>query len=188
MRIKHLVAVSLLVLVQACSSAPNQVVISPELPIVQSNGYAQQSVATSVIDLRTAHHLIQIEKPEQAAKLISTQQHLPNILERALNSSFERGGMTINAASAKSIEVVINKALFVVKQETLKYQANANIVLTAKVENGAQTLTKTFTVRGNNEGPLTADIAVLERDFNQLLTKIIGNIVNDQEVQQFVNN
>jgi len=188
MRIKYLVSASLIVLLQACSSAPSQVVINPELPIVQGNGYAQQSVVTSVLDLRTAHHLIQIEKPEQAAKLVSTQQHLPDIIERALKRSFERAGMSVNTASEKTIEVVINEALFVVKQETLKYRANANIVLTAKVENGSKTLTKTFTVRGNNEGPLTADIAVLERDFNQLLTKIIGNIVNDQEVQQFVNN
>jgi len=185
---KKLLPVALLVLVQACSTKPSHVVINPDLPVVSSNGYAQQSASTSIIDLRTAHHLIQIQKPDEAAKLISTQQHLPDIIERTLKKSFERSGLHINSHSNKTIELIINEALFVVNQDTLKYKAKANIVLTAKVNNGHQTLTKTFTVRGKNEGPLSADIAVLERDFNQLLTKIIGDIVNDQQLQRFVNN
>ena len=188
MRQKILIPLTLVALLQACSSGPGHVVINPDLPIVNSNGFAQQTATTSVIDLRTAHHLIQIEKPDQAAKLISTKQHLPDIIEQALEKSFKQSGLLISSNSDKNIELVINEALFVVKQETLKYKAKANIVLTAKVNNGPQTLTKTFTVKGNNEGPLSADIAVLERDFNQLLTRIIGDIVNDEQLQQFVTN
>ena len=54
------------------------------------------------------------------------------------------------------------------------------------INNGSGTLTKSFKITGKSNGPLKADIAVLERDFNQQLAKLLTQIVQNQEIQKFI--
>ena len=68
----------------------------------------------------------------------------------------------------------------------MKYQVNNELVIHVKVNNGEQTLSNTFKVRGTSEGPLSADIAVLERDFNQQLTKLLTQIISNVEIRNFI--
>ena len=189
-KIKTLAVISLLTLVSACANKPSHVVISPDLTItngtVTQAKYQNQQASMTITDLRGAQHVVQIIRADEAAELYSSQAPLKQIIEKTLISEFKKQGLDINAQANNAIEVIIDSALISVQQEMMQYQVNNELVIRVKVNNGAQTLSNTFKVRGTSEGPLSADIAVLERDFNQQLTSLLTQIISNVEIRSFI--
>jgi uncharacterized lipoprotein len=189
-KIKTLAAISLLTLVSACANKPSHVVISPDLTITNGTAtkamYLDKRASITITDLRSAQHVVQIIREDEAAEVYSSQAPLANIIETTLTSELKKQGLDVNTQANNAIEVIIDNALISVQQEMMKYQVNNELVIRVKVNNGAQTLSKTFKVRGTSEGPLSADIAVLERDFNQQLTQLLAQVINNAEIQHFI--
>ena len=173
-------------LITGCESTPQQLVIAPQT--INSNGkhFLQKSAEVSVNDLRNKIHVIEIIKEDSAAQLINTSSHLGQTLAEHFTKALVDSGLNIAAASNNTITLIINNAEIKVKQSLLKYQASTQLTLTVKVATNEQVLTKTYNSKLNSEGALKADIAVLERDFNQQLSALLQQIVNDSEVYQFI--
>ena len=176
-KLRTLAATTLLVLLSACAYKPTHVVIAPDLSIINSTStlteYQNKEASITVTDIRRAQHVVQILRKDEAAEIYSSQQPLSNIIKQTLISEFKKQGLAINTQANNAIEVIIENSLISVQQEMMKYQVNNELMIHVKVNNGEQTLSNTFKVRGTSEGPLSADIAVLERDFNQQLTKLL---------------
>ena len=189
-KLKKLAAITLLVLISACANKPTHVVIAPDLSIINSPSsqteYQNKQARITVTDIRSAQHVVQILRKDEAAEIYSSQQPLSNIIEQTLISEFKKQGLAINAQANNAIEVIIENSLISVQQEMMKYQVNNELMIHVKVNNGEQTLSNTFKVRGTSEGPLSADIAVLERDFNQQLTKLLTQIISNVEMRIFI--
>ena len=189
-KLRTLAATSLLVLLSACANKPTHVVIAPDLSITNSPStlteYQNKEASITVTDIRRAQHVVQILRKDEAAEIYSSQQPLSNIIKQTLISEFKKQGLAINAQANNAIEVIIENSLISVQQEMMKYQVNNELMIHVKVNNGEQTLSNTFKVRGTSEGPLSADIAVLERDFNQQLTKLLTQIINNVEIRNFI--
>lgn len=178
--------ISLIVLLGACSSNVKHLVIAPDILTTSTNLLSIKSIDISTNDLRTAQHMLQIIKEDQAAQLITSQSSLADIVDKALTSAYKKSGAQVTSASNNVLNIVINKALINVNQSMIKYNASNAIELSISIDNGEQTLTKSYRSSGKSEGPLQADIAVLERDFNQQLSKLITNIVNDPQLIEFM--
>ena len=167
-KLRTLAATTLLVLLSACANKPTHVVIAPDLSIINSTStlteYQNKEASITVTDIRRAQHVVQILRKDEAAEIYSSQQPLSNIIKQTLISEFKKQGLAINAQANNAIEVIIENSLISVQQEMMKYQVNNELMIHVKVNNGEQTLSNTFKVRGTSEGPLSADIAVLERD------------------------
>ncbi len=172
----------------SCASAPKHIVISPEIIMNVTRNYQGQAINLRLIDRRSASHIVQILEEKQAATLVSSQQILTKIIDNALRPQLIKQGLTLTPQAENNFDVIIDTALINVQQDFLKYQANSVIILIAKISNKKQTLTKTFTLKGNSNGPLTADNAVLARDFNQDLAKIISQLINNKEIKGFIGN
>jgi uncharacterized lipoprotein len=189
-KLRTLAATTLLVLLSACANKPTHVVIAPDLSITNSPStlteYQNKEASITVTDIRRAQHVVQILRKDEAAEIYSSQQPLSNIIKQTLISEFKKQGLAINAQANNAIEVIIENSLISVQQEMMKYQVNNELMIHVKVNNGEQTLSNTFKVRGTSEGPLSADIAVLERDFNQQLTKLLTQIINNVEIRNFI--
>ncbi|MFT5757144.1 MAG: putative lipoprotein [Alteromonadaceae bacterium] len=170
----------------SCASAPKHIVISPDVIVNVTKDYQGQSINLRLIDRRAATHIVQILKEKQAATLISSQQIITEIIDEALRPQLIKQGLTLTSQAENNFDVIIDTALISVQQDLLKYQASSVIVLIAKISNAEQTLTKTFTIKGSSNGPLSADNAVLARDFNQQLAKIISQLVNNNEIKEFI--
>jgi uncharacterized lipoprotein len=189
-KIKTLAATTLLLVLTACANKPTYVVITPDLSI--NNGASSQSAyqnkqaSLTVTDLRSAQHVVQVLRKDEAAEVYSSQQPLNRIVEEALAAEFKKQGLDINAQAGNAIEIIIDNGLSSVQQEMMKYQVNNELVIRVTVNNGSQTLSNTFKVRGTSEGPLGADIAVLERDFSQQLTQLLSQVINNIEIQRFI--
>lgn len=178
--------ISLIVLLSACSSSVKHLVIAPYILTASNTQLSAQSINISTSDLRTAQHMLQIIREDQAAQLITSQSSLAEIVDKSLTAAFKKSGAQVTPAGNNVLNIVINKALINVNQSMMKYNANNIIELSISVDNGEQTLTKSYRSSGKSEGPLQADIAVLERDFNQQLSKVITNIVNDPQLIEFM--
>ena len=170
----------------ACSSPIKQVIVSPELNIGSSNHYQLKQAQIRMRDLRSSPHIVQILRTGEAAKLYSPQQPIIETVEIALSSALKANGLLLNTPAANQVEIIIDSALVSVQQAMLKYNANSQMNIRVVIHNGKGTLSKTFKVTGTSNGPLKADFAVLERDFNQQLTKLLSQIVQNEELQQFM--
>jgi len=171
----------------ACSAPIKNIIVSPELAKTNGNAYHQKQVQISFTDLRRANHIVQILRANEAAELYSGQEPLINIINSTLSAGLKANGLQIQPLAANQLEVIIDNALISVQQELVKYKANNEIQIRVIASNGQGSLTKTFTIKGNSNGPFKADIAVLERDFNQQLAKLLTQITQNQELQQFIN-
>ncbi len=189
-KLKTLATGALLLLLTACANKPSHVVIAPDLSITNNttnqNQYQNKQASVSVTDMRSAQHVVQILRKDEAAEVYSSQQPLAQIIEQTLTAEFKKQNLTVTTQANNTIEIIIDNALISVQQELMKYQVNNELVIRVKVNNGSQTLSNTFKIRGTSEGPLNADIAVLERDFNQQLAKLLAQVINNAEIQRFI--
>ena len=170
----------------ACSSPIKHVIVSPDLQISSSNIYQQKQVQLRFSDVRSAKHIVQILRIGEATELYPPQQPIVNIVEKSLTSAFTASGLQVRTQAVNQVEVIIDNALVNVQQELVKYSASNQINFRVLINNGEGTLTKSFKISASNIGALKADIAVLERDFNQQLAKLLTQIVQSKELQQFI--
>jgi uncharacterized lipoprotein len=175
-----------IIAISACASSPKKMVISPQIIDTKSNIYSGKATQVNVTDLRPNSHIVAIHREGEAIKLISANTHLDNIINDLYKKSLSKNSLAVNDSALNNIELIINTAEVHVYQELMKYKTTSQVTLTAKITSNEKTLTKTYNNKGNSEGVLTADLAVLERNFNQQLGNLIMQVVNDNEIVQFI--
>lgn len=184
--ILKLLLITSITLLFACSSAIKHVIVNPELLTANTNAYQQKQAQISFTDLRRANHIVQILRSNEAAELYSSQQPLVAIIKKSLSAGLKANGLQLQPLAANQVEIFIDNALISVQQELVKYTANNEITLRVIAKNGQKTLTKTFKISGKSHGPFKADIAVLERDFNQQLAKLLIQVTQNKELHEFI--
>jgi len=178
-----------LLILNGCASNTKQLIISPQITTKFANIYSQVHANINSLDMRASTHIVQILRDDKAAKLTSSTSSIAMEVEKSLRDIFNQQGLVITNTKTESkidITILIDTALISVKQDLMKYQANNSISLRFQIKNADKTLTKSFNSHGKSNGPLNADLAVLERDFNQQLTKLIQQIADDNEIQAFI--
>lgn len=187
MNSKLLFALLIVINLSACSSK-QILIISPDLQLQTNSTVFYQGKQANLIvnDLRVSKHVIQINKKNKAAELVNSQSALSNIIEKNLQPEYEKQGLLLNNISAQIIEVNILKALINVEQSLVKYTSSREIELQVTIKEKGNSISKKFSLKGQNNGPLKADLAVLGRDFNQGISKLLAQILNDTELQQAV--
>lgn len=169
-----------------CASAPTNIIVAPDIFSPAAIHYNNQQAQLNVIDMRTANHVVQILRKGEAATLIPAQERLEYTIKNKLIEHWKMQSLAINLNATNKITVEIDKAVISVNQEMMEYNVQTEIVLKVSINNGEQTLTSTFKNRGNSDGPFSADIAVLERDFNQRLAKLIQQILANEKINNFL--
>ncbi len=173
-------------LVTGCSNSAQQMVLAPQLILSKNNFFNQKSAQITVNDLRNKSHIIEILKSDAAAELINSADNISQVVQQHFVQALSQHGLKISAASNNQLTLIINNAEITVQQEMLKYTSKGQITLTVKIQSGEQVLTKTYNSKMNSEGALKADLAVLERDFNQQLAKLLVQIASDPQIEQFL--
>lgn len=168
-----------------CTSIPKNVIIAPDILLVNDTNHNKQT-QLDVVDMRTANHIVQILQEGEAATLISAQESIENTIKKTLTKQWVKQGLTISDGAANVINVSIEKAIINVAQETMAYKVKTDIVLKVTIENGSQTLTNTFSNSGTSDGPLKADIAVLERNFNHRLATLLQQVLISKKITNFL--
>lgn len=184
---KHLLPIAaIFTLLSACSSGPTSVVVAPQIMPTNTYNFMQKSAQLNVVDTRSTTHVVQILKEDEAATLYPSQTALSSVITKSLADSLKVQNLSITQNASNTITVYIDKAMVTVNQTMVKYTAKNEIALRVEINNGEQTLNKKYSTTGNSKGALKADIAVLERNFNQQIGKVLSQILSDKSVQSFI--
>ncbi|NRA82326.1 MAG: hypothetical protein HRU22_00605 [Gammaproteobacteria bacterium] len=176
----------LTLMLSACAKPPAQVILSPTMiqpTIIQKN---QGSFDLQVVDNRNYRHILQMNNGATQQSLVNANQQPTQLVSEALKQSFSHQGYDFSPTATVVMTVEIEQMLITLNQQSIKYDANNNIVLNIIIGNNNKTLTKKFNISGQSYGPFSADVAVLERIFNQQLGELISKIAADDEVHQFL--
>lgn len=173
-------------MVTACAQQGSHIIVAPQINSPSIVNYQGQQAHLSVSDMRIATHIIEISREDKAKELFSSQRQLDGIVSLLLTKQFSQQGLRLNDMAVNSLAVIIDSASIKVNQQTLKYQSQSEIVLRVIVTTPQQTLTKTFTQKGDSYGVLQADIAVLERDFNQHFASLLQQILTNAEIKLYL--
>ena len=183
----HQVTACLLLLgLYGCANVPSHIIIAPEIMNASNTVQSNKKAQLDVVDMRTSNHIVQIMREGKAAILVSAQERLENTIQDTLTKHWKNQHLTLNSNAINSITISIDKAVINVEQATLEYKVQTEIILKVVVNNGSETLTSTFKNRGNSNGPFKADIAVLERNFNERLAKLLQQIIANQKINDFL--
>jgi len=185
---KALLAITAIIitLLSGCASSPSHLIIAPEITTPPISQVVQKQASLKVTDMRIANHVVQILREGEAATLFSAQERLEDIIKYSLSKHWQQQGLFIQTSAVNSIDIEIEKALISITQEMMSYQAKSEIRLTVSINNSQQTLTSTFKNHGSSNGPFKADIAVLERNFNQRLTNLLQEILINKKINDFI--
>ena len=183
---KSTLLVLLLASTFGCSTAPTHLIVSPQVNLSPSNQLSGKEAKLSVIDMRTSTHIIQILEKDEAAVILSSEQRLEGIIEELLMKQWQQQGLTLSDSANNKVIVTIEKAVISVEQESVSYSTQSEIIIKVSIDNTKQTLTSNFKNRAHSEGALNADVAVLEREFNQHLSTLIEQILTSKDIKTFL--
>lgn len=175
-----------IVILSACSSTPSHLIIKPYIQSTPSAQYHNKTAQLEVTDMRTARHIVQILQEGKAATLLSAEKRIEDTIERTLINQWQKQGLEIKNAGTNNINVIIEKAIISVRQDTINYQLQTEIIVSVRINNGVKTQLSTFKNKGDSKGPLHVDITVLESNFNQRLTNLLTKILANQTIQSFL--
>ncbi|WP_147301925.1 YajG family lipoprotein [Thalassotalea euphylliae] len=184
---RTILSVSFVTLLGACATPPSQVIVAPQISQAAMPIYSGNNISLAVVDLRPSNHLIQILRKDKPAELFSPAQSLSDSLSASLSQYLNAQGLSTQGGVTQ-MKVSIEKALVSVQQSMVKYQASSEIRLLVNINKGDKTYSQVLTSKGNSNGPIKADIAVLERDLNQQLGKVISELANNPELIAFMQN
>ncbi|MDN3652158.1 YajG family lipoprotein [Thalassotalea ponticola] len=179
------IAFSTLCLV-ACAQEPSSISIKPVV-FPQTNKVYNNTVAElSVNDLRTTAHVVEVLSASQPTELIATADSLKGVLHQEFSNQLAAQGLKLTKKAPVNIKFNVERARTFVNQDVLDYRANTIIKLLVNVETNKQVMSKTFTLRATSRGPLTADLDDLQKNFNRQLAKLITQVVEDEQLQKFI--
>jgi len=176
----------LILTLTACANIPSHLIVAPDNIATPAINHNNKQAKLDVIDMRTSNHVVQILRKSEAATLLSTQERLEDTIKNSLSKHWSKQSLIIQDYATNTLNIAIEKAVISVSQETMEYTVKTEIVLRVTVNNGVETLTSTFSNNGNSDGPLQADIAVLERNFNQRLAKLLQKILANEKISHFL--
>lgn len=189
MNITTLKLITLLLLLASligCGTAPTHLIVAPQVYLSPSNQLSGKEAQLNVVDMRTSPHIIQILEKDEAAIILSSEQRLEDIIQGLITKQWQQQGLAFANSANNQITMTIEKAIISVEQESVSYSTQSEIIIKVTIDNSKQTLTSSFKNRAHSEGALNADIAVLEREFNQHLSTLIKQVLISKDIKTFL--
>ncbi len=171
-------------LLSGCAAQPDHLLLSP-IVTTQANLPAT-NLQVEVEDHRVGNYLVKINENDDRHRLIAPAEKLTVTLKRGLLEAFNQQGARTGGHADVVVTVVIEQMLTSVEQSVLKYDAVSEAQVTAIIQAADTTLRKPFSAKRSRSEPLKPAMATLESDLNQLMEILIRTIVDDEEVNQFL--
>ncbi|MDV6317144.1 YajG family lipoprotein [Idiomarina sp. HP20-50] len=172
---RTLVAVSFTLILSACQSQPDPLIISANTVVDTLNTQVNQ---LKVADKRTYSYLYRHKKKQDKAVFAAPQQPLTSIVEEALQpvtGSYSNTGLTWY--------VTIEKALIEAELHTLKYELEHNITLRVEATRDNRRYSNFYSGTYNSSGAMKPAQATIERQFKQLLNSVLTDIAKDPKLR-----
>lgn len=161
----------------ACQSAPDPVVLNPQVDTTASGA----SLALNVRDQRAHNHVLRLEHSDQTADFATADPSLASLISDRVAKRW-----ALDDASDTQLQVTIEEAVFVVKQGSLRHDTEHRVRLQATLTTANGEVEKTFSGSRESNGPLRADVKKIEGEFAALLASVLNDLVNDDTLNQHI--
>lgn len=168
-------AASLLLIVSACQSQPDPLIINSDTVADKLNTKINQII---VSDQRSYSYLYRHKKDDDKAQFAPAQRPLTDIVEEALQPV--TGGSDNNGLTW---HVTIEKALIDATLHTVKYELEHSVTVRVEATRGNRRYSNFYSGTYNSGGGLKPAQATIERQFNQLLNSVLTEIANDPKLR-----
>lgn len=165
-----------------CAAKPAHVIVAPVIESNPATTYDSAKAELKVIDMRTNKNIVQILRDGEAAELYPSQDDLTKTVTEALEKAYKSHSLILTE-SLNRISITIDSAKVVVDQGAMSHTAKTEIIISATADNTKFKVTKKFKATATTEGALRADMAALERDFSNQLSKVLTQIVQSDELK-----
>ncbi|MCG9697381.1 YajG family lipoprotein [Shewanella sp. Isolate11] len=178
--------ISAVVLCGCATQTPTHMALNPQTPAITTLAAQATPIAIEMIDTRPANFVARFDQGSDAAKLVSPSEAPRQQLDQVFRQGFTKAGYVIDPSSPQHIQIQLEKLLTDVKDAALSYEAKNEIIINVIASNKVRTFTKRYTGHNQVSGPFNSDFATLELAMNNLLNDLTSKIINDPELNQFI--
>ncbi len=168
------------------TNTPTHMALNPQTPAITAKASQETQIAIEMIDTRSANFVARFNQGDDAAKLVSPSETPRQQLDQVFRQGFTNAGYVIDPSSPQHIQIQLEKLLTDVKDSALSYEAENNIIINVIASNKVKTFTKRYTGHNKVSGPFSSNFATLELAMNTLLDQLTSKIINDPELNQFI--
>ncbi|MCH1929305.1 YajG family lipoprotein [Shewanella sp. A25] len=169
-----------------CANNPTHMAFSPQVPQITQHTYNATPISLSTIDGRSNEYVARFMEEGTKTRLVGPSEPPQMLLEEVFRSGFAEVGYQIDPGASSSVQIQLQELQMDVTKKTFGYEAKHSVVISVQARNSSQELNKQYRAKGTLKGPLTPDFASLEMDMNKLLGQLTGEILNDPELNQFL--
>ncbi len=170
----------------ACSSTSSTIVLSPNIPVAHHKISTFSPISVQVIDQRSVDYIVNIDGSDPKNRTLSSSESLKQLLQHSLVNGFEGANVALSHQAPVSLTFYLDKLLVNVKQNTFDYNATTSLVLRVKGNSPHQTFTKDYKVSGSMNGAFKLEHSDIEKELNNLIDKLTTDIINDDQLQDFL--
>lgn len=172
------------ILLIACSTTPLSIKLQPTLPQIQADAspISQRIWQISSQDYRIAQYLIAITKGDDAAILVGDSQNTRLTVEKTLQQHWLNNGLEFTLQSSNVINIQIIELLAKIKQNSLSYDIDSNVVIKVNLATQGNSFSKVFKSHATKEAPFTASIEKTGQQLNTQLSELLNEIAKDPEL------
>lgn len=181
-----LVIAAAFTVIGCASQAPTHIALNPEVPNINQQTNIELPIAIDTIDTRSANFIVRFNDGDNAARLVSPSEAPRVQMDQVFRDGFSQAGYRVDPSSVKHLQIQLEQLLTDVDEGTFGFEANSQIVINVIAQNTNQSLTKRYRAKGLLKGPFSADFATLELEMNKLLGELTHDIINDPELNQFI--
>lgn len=172
--------------VGCANQGPSHIALNPEVPAIELQTESALPVALETIDTRSANFIVRFNDGDKAARLVSPSEAPRVQMDQVFRDGFTQAGYRIDPGSVKHMQIQLEQLLTDVDEGTFGFEANSQVIINVIAKNANQELTKRYRAKGLLKGPFGADFATLELEMNKLIGELTQNIINDPELNQFI--
>ena len=185
---KKLLILSSLLLAFSCSYKNQKL----DLKITPKGEFSKENVKDSevfvtVFDYRDNSHIIGTKDYYKKSIELSSNESLPNLLEKAINNSLKEGGFKLNQ-NRRYLDLHILEMDYNSKKGIFLGSSTGQVKIKAIVKNYNHTkiFEKTFNLSLNRKHPIISALATDKKTIENLLTETIEDILKDDSVKEYI--
>ncbi|WOT05963.1 YajG family lipoprotein [Shewanella youngdeokensis] len=182
----YLAIASLLLMAGCASQTPSHIALNPDVPNVTMQTSQLLPLAIETIDTRSANFIVRFNHDDEAARLVSPSEAPRVQIDQIFRSGLTKAGYSVDPSSVNTVQFQLEQLLTDVNEGTFGFEASSLIIINVIAQNRHQSLTKRYRAKGKLTGPFSADFATLELEMNKLLSELTADIINDPELNQFL--
>ncbi|KQA29144.1 lipoprotein [Vibrio paracholerae 877-163] len=184
---KKLVLAASIALLTACSAPQqSQINVNPQAVLSQNTIVNNSSFSLASKDVRSAQYVALVDSGRNNIEPIHPRQNVRITLENALAEQFGSQGFRLSVNSENTITLEIQELLVSVKHSMMENQMDGSVVLEITAETPRGKLVKSYVGTAKRTGVLSASNDEIETVLNDVINKVLKEIANDAELQNYM--